>query len=72
MDIKDCNEYRIRMMQAIPRTCKVCGLGPCRYLSGENNWSIHAVGTTTERIEAGQLVKIVQDPVTGITYARKA
>lgn len=35
MDIRDCSDYRKKQGKAYARTCIVCGLGPCRFPSGE-------------------------------------
>lgn len=35
MDIRDCNEYRTRLTKSRAIICKICGLGPCRFPSGE-------------------------------------
>ena len=51
MDIRDCNEYRTRMMQAKPRTCLQCGLGPCRYSTGELSVANTDLDGNTPRIE---------------------
>lgn len=96
MDIENCNEHRTRMMQSMPRTCKVCGLGPCKFPSGElssytataqlpvriegpsvaeqtrHNPKMIVHALATERIDAGDMVRVETDLVTGMTYARKA
>ena len=35
MDISKCNHNRHRSLMPVPRICAVCGLGPCKFYSGE-------------------------------------